>query len=156
MDTWYGAQWSLKNQVRNNLTSPFLFAQLEKTKILKMSNFCRNTCQSQHKNTCQSQHKNNVTHHPFPHHAQLTVHGVRKQLAVVFIDEVNVVSFLCQNQGKQFLMALLLRAVQGQLMQNDWEGQALASTWIFNQDSHYFKKKCLLFFKKSLGFCYFY
>ena len=92
MDTWYGAQWSLKNQVRNNPTSPFLLAQLEKAKILKMSNFCRNICQSYH--------KNNVTHHPFPHHTQLTVHGVRKELAVAFIDEVNVVSLLCQKAGK--------------------------------------------------------
>ena len=52
-------------------------------------------------------------------------------------------------------MPRLPRAVQDQLRQNDWEGQALASTWIFKQETHYFKKNVLFFFffsKRALAF----
>lgn len=58
------------------------------------------------------------------------------------MDEVNVVSFLCQKAGNQFSVPLL------QLLQNDGEGKALASTWIFNRESHYFKTFLIFFFKE--------
>lgn len=51
-------------------------------------------------------------------------------------------------------MPCLPRVVQDQLRQNDWEGQALASTWIFKQETHYFKKMFFFFFfsKRALAF----
>lgn len=51
-------------------------------------------------------------------------------------------------------MPCLPSVVQDQLRQNDWEGQALASTWIFKQETHYFKKMFFFFFfsKRALAF----
>lgn len=45
-------------------------------------------------------HKNNISHRVFPHYTQLVPCEVRKELAVVCMDEVNAVSFLCQKAGK--------------------------------------------------------
>lgn len=65
-------------------------------------------------------HKNNVTHHPFPQHIQFTVAelGNSWQLSP-WMKSMQSHSF-AKGQGNQFSVPLL------QLMQDDWEGQALA------------------------------
>ena len=91
MDTWYGAQRSLKNKVRNNPMSLLLLTWFEKTKILKMSNF--------HQNICQSYHKNNVTHHPFPHH---TINDFRrKKIVGSFLHRWGQCSLISLPKGRE-------------------------------------------------------